>query len=47
MVKELIDEDKKNKYINNLSLLSIINKDRDIKQGSYAIYILALAALLH
>ncbi|MBU3177866.1 nitrogenase component 1 [Clostridium estertheticum] len=38
MIKNLNDEDKKNKYISNLSLLSIINKDRDIKQGSYAIY---------
>ncbi|MCB2361307.1 nitrogenase component 1 [Clostridium estertheticum] len=38
MDKKLIDENLKNKYINNLSLLSIINKDRDIKQGSYAIY---------
>ncbi|MBX4261375.1 nitrogenase component 1 [Clostridium estertheticum] len=33
-----MDKKLNNKYINNLSLLSIINKDRDIKQGSYAIY---------
>ena len=38
MYKNLINENKENKYIDNLSLLSIVNKDRDIKQGSYAIY---------
>jgi nitrogenase molybdenum-cofactor synthesis protein NifE len=38
MDKNSVAKEHKHKYIDNLSLLSIVNKDRDIKQGSYAIY---------